>query len=178
MMNDGWAHFSDDRKYRYLLGRRISDSPRRLLFVMLNPSTADAHKSDNTITRCENFARDWGFGTMEVVNLFAFKSTDPAGLRDEKKPAGSRNNAYIRDAVSTADRVVLAWSGEVAKSPGFKKRAARVMKMVLKVTRPYHLGLTQNGEPKHPSRLPNGAVPIRWTTSQIAEYIRTHNSQL
>ncbi len=174
-MTDGWACFSPKGKYRYLLGRRISDSPRRLLFIMLNPSKADANKPDQTITRCTNFARDWGYGTMEVVNLFAFKSTDPTGLWKVKRPIGKRNNAFIRAAIGAADQIVLAWGGDVAKDPEFKKRAARVVRMVCKVTRPYHLRLTKTGEPRHPRVLPKIATPIRWKKSDMRDYIQTHS---
>ena len=174
-MSDGWACFSHDKKYRYLLGRNVSDSSRRLLFVMLNPSTATDTRSDRTITRCANFARAWGYGTMEVVNLFAFKTAYPAVLQKAGRPVGARNNAYIRDAVSRADRVVLAWSGEVAKKIGFKRRAARVLNMVCEVTPPYHLDFTKTGEPRHPRVLPKSTTPKRWTKSQVSDYLRTHS---
>ena len=174
-MKDGWACFSKNGKYRYLLGRRIGHSRRRVLFIMLNPSKANAVEPDNTITRCTNFARDWGYGTMEVVNLFAFKSTDPAGLWEVKRPVGKRNNAFIHDAVSKADHVILAWSGEVAKDPKFKRRAACVLQMVCKITPPYHLGFTKTGEPRHPRVLPKSVTPKRWKKSQIAKYLRTHS---
>ena len=173
-MSDGWACFSKNGKYRYLLGRRVGSSRSRVLFIMLNPSTATDTKSDQTITRCTNFARAWGYGTMEVVNLFAFKSTNPAGLWKVKGPVGKRNNTFIRDAVSKADRVILAWSGEFAKDPKFKKRAARVLQIVCKVTRPYHLGFTKTGEPRHPRVLPKSVTPKRWIKSQIARYLQTH----
>jgi len=174
-MSDGWARFSKNGKYRYLLGRRVGHPHHSVLFIMLNPSKANATEPDQTITRCTNFARAWGYGTMEVVNLFAFKSTDPAGLWKVKKPVGKRNDSFIRDAVSRADQVILAWSGEVAKDPEFKRRAACVMRMVCKIARPYHLGFTKTREPRHPRVLPKSATPKRWTKSQIAEYLRTHS---
>ena len=174
-MNEGWAQFSKNGKYRYLLGRNIGDSSRQILFIMLNPSTATDTKSDQTITRCANFARAWGYGTMEVVNLFAFKSAYPAVLQKAERPVGRRNNGYIRNAVNRADRVILAWSGEVAKSRDFKRRAARVLKMVCKRARPYHLGFTKTGEPRHPRVLPKSATPKRWKKSEVDDYLRNHS---
>ena len=174
-MSDGWACFSRNGKYRYLLGRKVSDAPGRLLFIMLNPSTATETKPDRTITRCINFARDWGYGTMEVVNLFAFKTAYPVVLQKAARPVGTHNNAYIRDAVNRADRVVLAWSGEVAKNSEFKRRAGRVLNMVCEVTLPYHLDFTKTGEPRHPRVLRRDVIPRMWTRPQIAEYIRSHS---
>lgn len=155
-MNDGWACFSKNGKYRYLLGRRISDSPRRLLFIMLNPSTADANRSDNTITRCTNFARDWGYGTMEVVNLFAYRTPDVSELRQADEPVGPHNDSWIRNALISADRVILAWGNHGS----YNGRSKQVTQMALDATQPYHLGLNKTGEPKHPLYLPSDTAPI------------------
>ncbi len=174
-MNDGWACFSEDRKYRYLLGRRISASPRRLLFIMLNPSRADANKPDNTITRCRNFARDWGYGTMEVVNLFAYITPHRDRLAKISRPVGgNRTNEKIRNAIELADIIVVAWGGDGSK-PAYRRRAGRVMKMVSDTTHPYHLGMTQKGEPRHPRVLRKDAKPTRWKKSEIDEYLQTHS---
>ena len=70
-MNHGWARFSHDKKYRYLLGRRIGDSPRRILFIMLNPATADETQNDPTIRRCIGFAKQWEFGTCLKSSIYS-----------------------------------------------------------------------------------------------------------
>ena len=82
------AIFSGDRRYRYLLIRRVGTSQSRVLFIMLNPSAADEVRDDPTIRRCIGFARDWGFGLLEVVNLFALMSTNPKTLLDAEDPVG------------------------------------------------------------------------------------------
>ena len=103
------AVFSEDRCYRYLLRRRVGESSRRVLFIMLNPSKADEKRNDATIRRCVGFARSWGFGILEVVNLFALMSTNPEALLKAKDPVGPDNDAAIRAALEVADTVVLAW---------------------------------------------------------------------
>lgn len=155
-MKDGWAHFSTDEKYRYLLGRRISDSSGRLLFIMLNPSTADEFKNDPTITRCINFVERWKFGILEVANLFAFRTSYVAELRRADEPIGPDNDEWIRTALDRADRVVLAWGNHGA----YKGRSRRIKRMALDRAQPYHLGLNKTGEPKHPLYLPSSTVPI------------------
>ena len=155
-MSDGWAHFSDDEKYRYLLGRRINDSSCRLLFIMLNPATADESENDPTIRRCIGFAERWGFGIMEVANLFAFRTSYVTELRRADEPIGSDNDEWISKALTKADRVVLAWGNHGA----YKERSHEVRRMALSVAQPYHLGLNKTGEPKHPLYLPASTIPI------------------
>lgn len=162
-MSNGWAHFSDDEKYRYLLGRRISDSSSRLLFIMLNPATADESKNDPTIRRCIGFAERWGFGIMEVTNLFAFRTSYVTELRRADEPIGTDNDEWISKALTTADRVVLAWGNHGA----YKERSRQVRRMALNVAQPYHLGLNKTGEPKHPLYLSASAIPIPLHTTDI-----------
>ena len=155
-MSDTWAYFSEDRTYRYLLGRRISDSERRLLFIMLNPGTADETHNDPTIRRCIGFADQWNFGLLEVANLFAFRTSYVAELRRADEPIGPKNDEWIRHALDSADRVVLAWGNHGS----YKERSHLVRKMALAHARPYHLGLNKTGEPKHPLYLPKSTAPV------------------
>ena len=164
-MSDGWAYFSDDRKYRYLLGRRISDSPGRLLFIMLNPGTADETHNDPTIRRCIGFTERWGYGLLEVVNLFAFRTSYIRELRRAIDPIGSNNDEWLRSALMTAERVVLAWGNHGA----FMNRSQQVRRMASNATQPYHLGLNKTGEPKHPLYLPSST-----TISPLHTDILTH----
>ena len=145
------AVFSDDRRYRYLLRRRVGESNRRVLFIMLNPSRADETRNDATIRRCIGFARDWGFGVLEVVNLFALMSTDPKALLQADDPIGPDNDAAILAALKLADTVVLAWGNHALDH---ERRAAEVTAMARQAARPYCLGLTRRAAPRHPLRLP------------------------
>ena len=90
------AAFSPDRRYRYTLRRQWDDALPYCLFVMLNPSTADATQDDPTIRRCIGFTKAWGFGGLLVGNLFALRSTDPAALYHADDPVGPENDSCLR----------------------------------------------------------------------------------
>ena len=154
-MSDGWARFSHDEKYRYLLGRRISDSPRRLLFIMLNPATADATQNDPTIRRCIGFAERWGYGLLEIANLFAYRTPYVSELRRADDPIGPDNDEWICHALNVADKVILAWGNHGA----YMNRSLQIRRMALETAQPYHLGLNKTGEPKHPLYLPSATIP-------------------
>ena len=130
-------------------------SENKTKFVMLNPSTANAKRDDPTIRRCMGFARAWGFGGVDVVNLFAFRATDPRALREAADPIGPANDRHLRRAVRSAGLIVLAWGAhEMARD-----RAARARPLF---NRPGSrcLGLTQSGEPRHPLYLRRDASPV------------------
>jgi len=94
------ATFSDCRTYRYSLTRRWGDGEIQT-WLMLNPSTADEVKNDPTVERCQRRAQQSGFGALEVVNIFALRSTDPSALYvDGIDPIGPDNDQYILDAAA------------------------------------------------------------------------------
>ena len=157
---DGWAEFSNDGAYRYLLGRRVSDSRRRLLFVMLNPGTADEVLNDPTIRRCIGFAKRWNFGMLEVANLFAFRTSYVAELRRAENPIGPGNDLWIGRALESADRVVLAWGNHGS----YLGRSREVRQTVFERAQPYHFGRNKSGEPRHPLYLPSAATIRRMET--------------
>ena len=66
------AIFSKDQKYRYLLERTWNNSKKKLLFIMLNPSSADSKKDDPTIRRLISFSKKWGYGGFKVCNLYSY----------------------------------------------------------------------------------------------------------
>src|SRR5262245_52290853 len=102
------AAFSRCRRYRFALWRRWASGPQ-VLFVMLNPSTADEDCDDATIRRCIGFARSWGFGAMAAGNLFALRSTSPTVLKTSRRPVGRGNDAWLVRLQSTSAVVVAAW---------------------------------------------------------------------
>ncbi len=153
------ARFDRSGVYRYSLTRRWSGGGGAVAFVMLNPSTADALRDDPTIRRCIGFARAWGFGALEVVNLFAFRATHPSQLRAAADPVGPRNNRILRAALSRADAVVAAWG--VHGSWGGRDRAVLRLLSARKDQTwpaPQCLGLTKQGHPRHPLYLPLNAA--------------------
>ncbi len=111
------AEFSQDMRYRYCLTIEIDRSLRtelsgllrRCVFIMLNPSTADHEKNDPTVSRCLKFAQALGFETLVVVNLFAFRATEPAEMKRHLYPTGSHNADVVRREVMSAGRVIAAW---------------------------------------------------------------------
>ena len=151
------ADMSPDGVYRYLLGRRWTDGPRAT-FVMLNPSTADAWGDDPTVRRCIGFARSWGMGAVQVVNLYAFRSTDPAALWRTPDPVGPDNDAVLVACALawTAAPLVAAW-GAHAK-PGRVRDVLALPGM----DRLQALGVTKNGSPRHPLYLPATAALRPW----------------
>jgi hypothetical protein len=152
---NGWAHISADGRYRYSLTRNLGGD-ETCTFVMLNPSTADAEQDDPTIRRCIRFARDWGYTRLKVVNLYAFRTTDPGFLWLQHDPVGPENDHAISLAFGGSSLIVAAW--------GAHARADRVARFA-EVFRgwPMHaLGLTQRGAPRHPLYLPASTVPFVW----------------
>ncbi len=150
------ANFSRCRAFRYALSREWDASGPRLMLIGLNPSTADARNNDPTIRRCIGFARDWGFGRVHVLNLFAYRATYPSDLKAAPDPIGPRNDRWLRRLAGDCDRVVACWGNDGA----FLGRSLRVREMLgerLEVIR-----LNASGEPAHPLYLPKTLTPIPW----------------
>lgn len=152
------AVYSDCERYRYLLTRVWAPGPRAL-FVMLNPSTATEVQNDPTVERCERRARALGFGAFRVTNIFAFRATDPKVMRAEPDPIGPDNDAAIRDSVPWADAVVCAWGNH-----GLHMDRGRQVEAMLRDTGATltHLGLTGQGQPRHPLYVGYDQQPEIW----------------
>lgn len=135
-------------KYRYKLWRIWDKEKPKLLFIMLNPSTADANIDDATIRRCIRFANSWGYGSIYVGNLFAYRSTYPKDLLLIADPVGADNLMYISEMCYLCDDVVYAWGDSVPKGVKCNSLAAIRNKPI------YNLGLNKSGNPKHPLYLP------------------------
>jgi hypothetical protein len=139
--------------YRYALWRVWSTNIKPLLVIGLNPSTADAYKDDQTIRRCINYASDWGMGGLLMGNLFAFRSTCPSGLSSIADPVGPDNDAWLLRMKDAAGMVLAAWGNH----GDFRiERTAAVLELFPEL---YHLGLTKNGNPRHPCRLARALRP-------------------
>jgi hypothetical protein len=156
----GWARFSDDMTKRYRLARSLTHSElevvdnavvaeRRVVFLMLNPSTADAFVLDPTIKRCRSFALAWGADVLEVVNLYAVRSTDPRKLREPGVDLGIDEIAdeEIWFACRDADLVIAAWGNH-----GWIEARGNIVRDRLASAgiQLHHLGLTKEDRPKHP----------------------------
>lgn len=139
------AIFDHTGTYRYTLWREWGMAPR-VVFVMLNPSRADAEHNDPTIRRCIGLAQAWGFGALEVVNLFAYCATHPTQLRQATDPVGQDNDHYLLQAVKQGDRTVLAWGNWGV----LQQRDQWALSLLAQYTPLYCLGLNQSGQPRHP----------------------------
>jgi hypothetical protein len=150
------AQFDPTGRYRYALWREWNASRPRLTVVMLNPSTADAERDDPTIRRCVQFAQGWGYGSLEVVNLFAYRATCPAGLQQVPDPVGDDNDRALLGAAERAAMLLVAW-GNWGQLYG----RDRTVLALLAATRPlYCLGINHSGQPRHPLYLRADTQPM------------------
>ncbi len=153
------AVYSPCEAYRYALTRIWDTQGRRVLFVMLNPSTATEVQNDPTVERCERRARALGFGGFRVCNIFAFRATDPRVMRAQADPVGPANDAAIAEGALWADSVVCAWGAHGAHLG----RGSAVEALLRATGRPLlHLGLSKAGHPKHPLYIAYECQPQGW----------------
>ena len=148
------AEFSSCGRYRYTLWRTWDAGAPPVMFVMLNPSTADAAQNDPTIRRCIGFARDWGYGGVRVGNLFAWRTPYPRALRSAPEPVGRDNDGALRELADGAALVIAAWGVH-----GAWRGRAQAFRQAF--PRPLHaLCITKSGEPAHPLRLRRACTPF------------------
>ncbi len=146
----GGATFDATGAYRYHLWREWDPDLPPVTFVMLNPSTADATRDDPTIRRCIGFARSWGYGRLEVVNLFAFRAASPGELFAAGDPTGPENAWWLSRANRTD--IVVAWGNH-------GRRAAGGVREAVARARTWCMGLTALGQPVHPLYVPGSRQP-------------------
>lgn len=153
------AVFSPCRTWRYTLWRRFTPDAlvkEMCCFIGLNPSTADETQDDPTIRRCIQFSKDWGYKGYVMLNLFAYRATDPRVMKAAADPFGESNTEAMFEVSMMAGRVVAAWGNHGQ----FRGQSVRIKRMLPKST--VHLGLTKSGEPKHPLYLLASTVPQKW----------------
>ncbi len=152
------AIYSECGTYRSALARD-GGAGDRVLFVMLNPSTATELANDPTIARVEGRARAMGFSGVGVVNLFALRATDPAALARADDPVGPGNDAVIAASIPAHSAVICAWGAH----PAARGRTAAMLALLRASRLPlWHLGLTRGGAPRHPLYLPKTTKPQVW----------------
>jgi hypothetical protein len=160
------AIISECGQYRYALTRTWDESLPKVMFLMLNPSTADANKDDATICRCIGFAKLWGYGGIIVGNLFAFRSTKPDNLLKAGNPIGPGNEASIKQLSTQVDIIVYAWGNGYMVDrlcklyPNYKPLAG------LEVQARY-LKLMKGGHPRHPLYLRSDMKPLEYKINPI-----------
>lgn len=140
-----WGDEGSAGAYRYRLWRHWDDDRPHVAFIMLNPSIATETIDDPTIRRVIGYAKDWGFGGVDIGNIFAYRSTDPKNLRVVGDPVGRLNDEHLYDMTRDAPLVVAAWGAH-----GSFRDRGRAVRALLHERRLAHLGLTASGEPRHP----------------------------
>ncbi|MDX1418627.1 MAG: DUF1643 domain-containing protein [Rubricoccaceae bacterium] len=152
----GGAEFSRCGRYRYLLTRTWDPARERVVFIGLNPSTADATRDDPTIRRIVGFARRWGAGGVDVLNLFAYRATDPRAMKAAADPVGPENDRYLAAYAGCAAVTVAAWGVHGAHRGRAEAVAAWLGDLRC-------LGTTRAGHPRHPLYLRRNTPLQRWT---------------
>ncbi|WP_150202526.1 DUF1643 domain-containing protein [Streptococcus constellatus] len=147
------AIISKDKIYRYKLSRTWDSTKPTILFIGLNPSIADENVDDPTITRCINFAKDWGYGTLLMANLFAFRSTYPKDIYLIDDPIGKDNDHYLLECVTQSDLIVACWGNNGT----YMNREKVITELVPNL---YCLQKNKNGTPHHPLRPPRNIHPV------------------
>jgi hypothetical protein len=150
------ATLSDDGRYRYDLERwwgPVGRPARGVLWIMCNPSTADAERDDFTIRRCRVHSRRWGYDGLVAVNLYAYRATHPSELVTPDDPVGRRNTPtvmrWLRD--ERIEVVVAAWGG-TWKQSGHPSGRHNMLRLARLAGRDLMcLGQTSHGDPLHPA---------------------------
>lgn len=165
------ANISADGLYRYDLVRHNGNHNMTTpcVFIMLNPSTADAEKDDATIRRCRGFAESWGYGKLVVLNLFAFRATKPDDLKNADDPVGPMTDEFLHRYLGYA----IKWKGPLVCAWGthgtFRGRNKEVLDMITAMGgEPLALRVTKGGHPSHPLYLPKNLKPTLYTERPLA----------
>ncbi|WP_242215231.1 DUF1643 domain-containing protein [Bacillus cereus group sp. BfR-BA-01383] len=173
---ESMALFDDSKTYRYSLERIWDPHKERVLFIMLNPSSANQDSEDATSKRCFNFAKGLGFGSLEIVNLFAYIATNREELLQVSKEdaIGPENENHVIRALNRADMVIAAW-GENCKYHNRHKD-------IHELFQGYHLyclGKTRDGFPRHPLYLSKDSQPMDYIKPEriVRGLIRTARNQ-
>jgi len=168
------AVFSGNGLYRYYLHRRVSNVDSGIAtFIMLNPSTADATNNDPTIRKCIGFCRQWGYGQLQVVNLFAVRAVRPSEMKKSPYPIGRSNRRWVERAIDNCSRadqaravVVCAWGvhGDHRNQDCVVLEWLAALGVQLQC-----LGVTRAGHPRHPLYLPytTELIPYQRMTARV-----------
>ncbi len=149
------ADFSPCRTWRYTLIREWDSTLPRVMFLLLNPSTADENVDDPTNRRGLGYAMDWGYGTCVFCNLFAFRTPYPKEMKAAADPVGPENDWFLLAEWGKADLVVAAW-GIHGTHRGRDKEVAELFPDL------QCLGVTKAGDPRHILYLKKSEKPRPW----------------
>ena len=147
------AFFSPCNKYRWSLTRYINESCKEIIFIGLNPSSADAIHNDSTLIRIIDFCESWGYGSLTVINLFAKIATNPRYLSVDNDPIGRDNDAALNKYINhwSQNKMCDLWIGWGIKGQ-LMNRDQEILKRIKKYSQriPNIIGETKGGYPRHP----------------------------
>lgn len=153
--------------YRYLLWRGADNAACTLLFIMLNPSTADGEQDDNTIRLCISWMHWLDCQRLEVVNFDAWRATDPSELLNVVDPVGPENDRYIAEALQRADVIILGW-GQNVSDKAHAARLERVKQIIYESGKTVcAIKVNKDGTPAHPLYKKVGTPLIHLTTRNL-----------
>lgn len=160
------AVLSNCGRYRFKLWRNWGDGTGKgvCMFVMLNPSIADAEQDDPTISRCIGFAKSWGYDSLYVGNLLPYRATNPdeleAAMKSGVDPMFTENLGHLSEMMNRADIVVCAWgSHSILQRVRIDQTFLKSMHHDL-ISKLHYLALTNNGQPRHPLYLKSDLLPV------------------
>ena len=156
------AFFSKDRLYRYALWRIWDNTLPKVLFIGLNPSTADEINNDPTIRRCIRYSKDWGYGGYIMGNIFGYRTTNPKKLKTINDPIGPDNNYWLKKLHKEASLTIGAWGNH-------GKLLNRSDKIIDLIDNLYCLRITKEGQPSHPLYLSSKLKPIVYKKINLQE---------
>lgn len=139
------ARFSKNKCHRYFLERCWNKKKPALMIIGLNPSTADAINNDPTVARCINFGKTWGYGRIYMMNIFAYRATNPIIMKAAKNPIGKENDKWLVRVAARSDMILAAWGNH-----GFYLDRDIQIITLLKKYKLFCLDKNVTGCPKHP----------------------------
>jgi hypothetical protein len=159
---DNECHFSSDRRHRYSLIHRWNPlfSESLIMWIGLNPSTADESQLDPTLTRIASFSKREGFDGFWMANVFALRTPYPKEMMAAKDPVGPDNDASLRLGASRCAKIVAAW-GAIGE---YQSRAEAVAQL-FPGRELWCLGTTKDGHPRHPLYVAGQQPLVRWKPS-------------
>lgn len=162
----GDACISDDELYRYWLTRSwASHSGQEAVFVLLNPSKANALVNDPTVTRCIGFARAWGYDRLRILNLFAFRAPDPSDLARVADPVGPLWQDHFELGLIHPGVVIAGWGAH--RAAGLRAMALAAGGSPLAIRPLMALAINADGSPKHPLYVRADTVPVPYRIERL-----------
>lgn len=141
-----------DFQYRYSLIKLWNEGLAKATIIMLNPSIADELKNDHSVNRCLNYLIDNDYGSLEIINLFAYIETDSKKLKTSEKYVGTENDIYISEAIKNSETIIVAWGSD----HDYKTRKKQVLSIIGNRPIKYFEDFSGRTIPTHISRLKNG----------------------